>query len=328
MSTRTTEGAGHCRRQRSGLDLLHQLADLVLDSWLDQPTLRIYNAAAAGRAGRRRRADHRDRRERRLRRRPLRTADLAVRQLPGDPNNVDVGGNHGGRRACAAGPGPQRRRRGRTRGRCSSPPPEASSRPTETSARARSLATAKSPTSATGPGSSPAGPSGWSGLGAHWPGPALALAGPRPGGPRLRPLRPRRHLLARRVAGAERRDLGACPGDRGDDGDDRMPARSPRSATGWSTSTPRGPRSTTPMPWSPPFAQERWPPPASITSKVNTSLPIIHSPILPSVVLTPHIGGATYDTESNHTATIAEDLCRLLAGHGQKHIVNPEVLTD
>ena len=28
-----------------GLDLLHQLADLVLDSWLDQPSLRIYNAA-------------------------------------------------------------------------------------------------------------------------------------------------------------------------------------------------------------------------------------------------------------------------------------------
>ena len=27
-----------------GLDLLHQLADLVLDSWLDQPQLRIYNA--------------------------------------------------------------------------------------------------------------------------------------------------------------------------------------------------------------------------------------------------------------------------------------------
>src|SRR3974390_1130512 len=27
-----------------GLDRLHQLADLVLDSWLDQPTLRIYNA--------------------------------------------------------------------------------------------------------------------------------------------------------------------------------------------------------------------------------------------------------------------------------------------
>jgi D-3-phosphoglycerate dehydrogenase len=45
-----------------------------------------------------------------------------------------------------------------------------------------------------------------------------------------------------------------------------------------------------------------------------------------SVVLTPHIGGATYDTESNHTTTIAEDLCRLLAGARPLHIVNPEVL--
>jgi len=45
-----------------------------------------------------------------------------------------------------------------------------------------------------------------------------------------------------------------------------------------------------------------------------------------SVVLTPHIGGATYDTEANHTATIAEDLCRLLAGARPLHIVNPEVL--
>jgi D-3-phosphoglycerate dehydrogenase / 2-oxoglutarate reductase len=45
-----------------------------------------------------------------------------------------------------------------------------------------------------------------------------------------------------------------------------------------------------------------------------------------SVVLTPHIGGATYDTETNHTATIAEDLCRLLAGAKPVHIVNPDVL--
>ena len=45
-----------------------------------------------------------------------------------------------------------------------------------------------------------------------------------------------------------------------------------------------------------------------------------------SVVLTPHIGGATYDTEANHTATIAEDLCRLLAGARPLNIVNPEVL--
>ncbi len=46
----------------------------------------------------------------------------------------------------------------------------------------------------------------------------------------------------------------------------------------------------------------------------------------PSVVLTPHIGGATYDTESNHTRTIAEDLCRLLAGARPLHCKNPEVL--
>ena len=46
----------------------------------------------------------------------------------------------------------------------------------------------------------------------------------------------------------------------------------------------------------------------------------------PSVVLTPHIGGATYDTESNHTRIIAEDLCRLLAGAIPLNVVNPEVL--
>ena len=45
-----------------------------------------------------------------------------------------------------------------------------------------------------------------------------------------------------------------------------------------------------------------------------------------SVVLTPHIGGATYDTESNHTATIADGLCRLLAGARPRNLVNPEVL--
>jgi D-3-phosphoglycerate dehydrogenase len=48
----------------------------------------------------------------------------------------------------------------------------------------------------------------------------------------------------------------------------------------------------------------------------------------PNVVLTPHIGGATYDTESNHTRTIAEDLCRLMAGARPLHIVNPEILSD
>jgi D-3-phosphoglycerate dehydrogenase len=47
---------------------------------------------------------------------------------------------------------------------------------------------------------------------------------------------------------------------------------------------------------------------------------------LPNVVLTPHIGGATYDTEANHTTLLADDLVRVLAGERPRHIVNPEVL--
>ncbi len=45
-----------------------------------------------------------------------------------------------------------------------------------------------------------------------------------------------------------------------------------------------------------------------------------------NVVLTPHIGGATYDTEANHSQMIAGDLARLLAGERPLHCVNPEVL--
>jgi len=45
-----------------------------------------------------------------------------------------------------------------------------------------------------------------------------------------------------------------------------------------------------------------------------------------NVVLTPHIGGATYDTEANHTAMIAEDVRRILSGERPLHCVNPEVL--
>ncbi len=45
-----------------------------------------------------------------------------------------------------------------------------------------------------------------------------------------------------------------------------------------------------------------------------------------NVVLTPHIGGATYDTEENHSALIADDIALLLAGEPPVNIVNPEVL--
>ena len=47
---------------------------------------------------------------------------------------------------------------------------------------------------------------------------------------------------------------------------------------------------------------------------------------LPNVVLTPHIGGATYDTEANHSRLIADDIERLLAGERPVNCVNPEVL--
>jgi D-3-phosphoglycerate dehydrogenase len=47
---------------------------------------------------------------------------------------------------------------------------------------------------------------------------------------------------------------------------------------------------------------------------------------LPNVVLTPHIGGATYDTEANHTALMAAGLAALLRGEVPANLANPEVL--
>jgi D-3-phosphoglycerate dehydrogenase len=45
-----------------------------------------------------------------------------------------------------------------------------------------------------------------------------------------------------------------------------------------------------------------------------------------NVVLTPHIGGATYDTEANHSKLIADGLKTLFAGGKPDNLVNPEVL--
>jgi D-3-phosphoglycerate dehydrogenase / 2-oxoglutarate reductase len=47
---------------------------------------------------------------------------------------------------------------------------------------------------------------------------------------------------------------------------------------------------------------------------------------LDNVVLTPHIGGATWDTESRPAGMIADDLERLFGGERPLHIMNPEVL--
>jgi len=46
-----------------------------------------------------------------------------------------------------------------------------------------------------------------------------------------------------------------------------------------------------------------------------------------NVVLTPHIGGATYDTEANHSRLIADGLAALFAGEKPENLVNPEVLS-
>jgi D-3-phosphoglycerate dehydrogenase len=47
---------------------------------------------------------------------------------------------------------------------------------------------------------------------------------------------------------------------------------------------------------------------------------------LANVVLTPHIGGASYDTEANHTRMMADDIGAILRGEKPAHCINPEVL--
>jgi len=46
-----------------------------------------------------------------------------------------------------------------------------------------------------------------------------------------------------------------------------------------------------------------------------------------NVALTPHIGGATYDTETTHTRLIADGLEAILAGRRPDNLANPEVWT-
>jgi D-3-phosphoglycerate dehydrogenase len=66
---------------------------------------------------------------------------------------------------------------------------------------------------------------------------------------------------------------------------------------------------------------------AGLDHFVGEHLPADHPLIaMDNVVLTPHIGGATYDTEANHSRLIATDIARLLGGERPINIVNPEVL--
>jgi D-3-phosphoglycerate dehydrogenase len=48
---------------------------------------------------------------------------------------------------------------------------------------------------------------------------------------------------------------------------------------------------------------------------------------MPNVVLTPHIGGATWNTEARQARMVADGLDALLSGRTPVHIANPEVLT-
>jgi D-3-phosphoglycerate dehydrogenase len=55
---------------------------------------------------------------------------------------------------------------------------------------------------------------------------------------------------------------------------------------------------------------------------IATDHPIV---AMDNVVLAPHIGGATYDTETNHTTLMAEGLAALLRGERPANLANPEV---
>ena len=68
---------------------------------------------------------------------------------------------------------------------------------------------------------------------------------------------------------------------------------------------------------------------AGLDHFVGEHLPTDH-PLcaMDNVVLTPHIGGATYDTEANHSKLIADGLATLLGGGKPDNLVNPEVLSE
>ena len=66
---------------------------------------------------------------------------------------------------------------------------------------------------------------------------------------------------------------------------------------------------------------------AGLDHFVGEWLPTSHPlTTLPNVVLTPHIGGATWNTEARQAQMVADGLEALLSGHRPAHIVNPEVL--
>jgi D-3-phosphoglycerate dehydrogenase len=67
---------------------------------------------------------------------------------------------------------------------------------------------------------------------------------------------------------------------------------------------------------------------AGLDHFVGEWLPFDHPLVaMPNVVLTPHIGGATWNTEARQAQMVADDLEALLSGRVPTNIVNPEVLS-
>jgi D-3-phosphoglycerate dehydrogenase / 2-oxoglutarate reductase len=68
---------------------------------------------------------------------------------------------------------------------------------------------------------------------------------------------------------------------------------------------------------------------AGLDHFVGEWLPTDHPLVgMTDVVLTPHIGGATWNTEARQAQMVADDLDALLSGRTPTHVVNPEVLTS
>jgi D-3-phosphoglycerate dehydrogenase / 2-oxoglutarate reductase len=68
---------------------------------------------------------------------------------------------------------------------------------------------------------------------------------------------------------------------------------------------------------------------AGLDHFVGEFLPVDHAlTAMPNVVLTPHIGGATWNTEARQAQMVADGLEALLSGNRPPNIVNPEVLAS
>ena len=163
------------------------------------------------------------------------------------------------------------------------------------------------------------------GLGAVGPRHPVATRGPRHAGHRLRSVRRRRHPRPRRRAGRGRRGVDARRRHAGHGGPDvGGPLRRPAGGRGVPQRRPgRAPRRRRPgrRPAVGPAGGR------GLDHFAGESLAPDHPlAALPNVVLTPHIGGATYDTEANHTTLMAEGLAALLRGEAPANLANPEVL--